>query len=113
MKPFRMFKIPLMLLGFGGALILSPVCKAQEVSPDHFTATGLEDVHQAAPQKLAATKPMQTPPALQARNLRTDSPTTMQLTATTATRSSSLAAEPRALAIPEKHKIAPRKPKKP
>jgi len=110
MKPFRMFKIPLMLLGFGGALILSPVCKAQEVSPDHFTATGLEDVHQAAPQKLAATKPMQTPPALQARNLRTDSPTTMQLTAT---RNSSLPVQPGTLAIPEERKIAPRKPKKP
>ena len=110
MKPFRMFNIPVILLGFGGALILSPVCQAQEVSPDHFTDMAVENVYQAAPQKLAATKPMQTPPALQARNLRTDSPTTMQLTAT---RSSSLAAEPRALAIPEKHKIAPRKPKKP
>ncbi len=110
MKPFSMFKIPVILLSFGGALILSPVCKAQEVSPDHFTSTGIEDLHQAAPQKVAAPKPMQTPPALQARNQRPDSATTLQLAAT---RDSSLAAEPSALAVPEKRKIAPRKPKKP
>ncbi len=110
MKPFRMFKISITLLGFGGALILSPVCQAQEVSPDHFTSTGVEGLHQAVPQRVAALRPMQTPPASQARNHRTDSPTTLQLTAT---RNSSLAAQPSALAIPEKRKVAPRKPKKP
>ncbi len=110
MKPFRMFKIPVILLGFGGVLILSPACKAQEVSPDHFTATGVEDLHQAAPQKVAAPKPMQTLPASQARNQRADSATTLQLTTT---RNSSLPVQPGTLAIAEERKIAPRKPKKP
>ncbi len=110
MKPLRMLKIPVMLLGFGGALMLSPVCKAQEVSPDHFTATGVENVYQAAPQKAAALMPKQTTPALQARNHRADSPTTLHLTAS---RNSSLPVQASALAIPEKRKIVARKPKKP
>ena|SRR5260370_32952239 len=108
MKSFRMFNIPVMLLGFGGALILSPVCQAQEVSPDHFTDTAVENVYQAAAHEIAAE---QAPPAtLPARNHRADSPTTLQLTAT---RNSLLPGQPGALAIPEKRKLAPRKPKKP
>jgi hypothetical protein len=111
MKPFRMLKIPVILLGFAGALILSPACKAQqEVSPDHFTDTGVEHIYQAAPHKAAAHELKQTPPVLQARHHRTDSPATPQLTAT---RHSLSAAQPSALAIPEKRKTATRKPNKP
>ncbi len=111
MMPYRMLKIPAILLGFAGALILSPACKAQEVSPDHFTDTGVEDVYQPAPRHLAAPKPKpeQRLPALQTRNQRTDSPA-MQLAAT---RNSSVPAQPSAVAISEKRKIAPRKPKNP
>jgi hypothetical protein len=109
MKPYEMLKLPVILLGFACALTLTPTCKAQEVSPDHFTDTGVADVYQAAPHHAAAPKPKQTPPALQTRNQRTDSQATMQLAAT---RNSSTPAQPGALAIPEKHKIAARKPKK-
>jgi hypothetical protein len=110
MKASRMLNIPIMLLGFGGALILSPACKAQEVSPDHFTDTGVEDVYQAAPHQVAAPKLKQTPPASEARNQQTDSPATLQL----ATNRNSLLPTPAsALAIQEKRKTAPRKPKKP
>lgn len=110
MKPFGMLKMPVMLLGFGGALILSPACKAQEVSPDHFTDTGVEGVYQTGPNKVAAPKLKQTPPALQARSHQPDSPATLQLSAT---RDSSLPAQPSALGIAEKRKTAARKPKKP
>ena len=110
MMPYRMLKIPAILLGFAGALILSPACKAQEVSPDHFTDTGVENVYQPAPRHLAAPKPKpeQRLPALQTRNQRTDSPA-MQLAATR----NSVPAQPGPVAIPEKLKIAPRKPKNP
>lgn len=32
-------------------LVCTPSCKAQEVSPDHFTDTGIQDVYEAAPAK--------------------------------------------------------------
>src|SRR5258708_18035481 len=110
MKAFRMLNIPIMLLGFGGALILSPACKAQEVSPDHFTDTGVEDVYQAAPHQVAVPKLKQTPPVSEARNQQTDSPATLQLATN---RNSLLRTQPSTLAIQEKRKTAPRKPKKP
>jgi len=56
MKSLRMFKLPVLLLGVGGALLFAPGCKAQEVSPDQFTATGVADVyHASAPAKTAKT----------------------------------------------------------
>ena len=105
MKPYGMLKIPAILLGFAGALILSPTCKAQEVSPDHFTDTGVADVYQPAAQQVVATKTKQTPPSLQARNQRTDSPAgaTTQLAST---RDSSVPAQPSAVAISDKRKVA-------
>jgi hypothetical protein len=110
MKAFRMLNIPVMVLGFGGVLLLSPACKGQEVSPAHFTDMGVEDVYQAAPHQVVAPKLKQAPLGSQARNHRTGSPATLQLTAT---RNSSLSPQPSALAIPEKRKTAPRKPKTP
>lgn|SRR5437870_5494361 len=109
MKPYGMLKIPAILLGFAGALTLTPACKAQEVSPDHFTDTGVENVYQVAPHQVAAPKLKQTPPALQTRNHRTDSPASLQLAAAR----NSVPAQPGPVAIPEKRKIAPRKPKNP
>ena len=110
MKSYGMLKLPLILLGFGGALILSPACKAQDSSPDHFTDTGVQDVYQPAPHQVAAAMPTPAPKALQTRNHQTASPTTVQVAAT---RSSSAPVQPSALAIPEKRKIAARKPEKP
>jgi hypothetical protein len=37
-------------------LVSTPSCKAQEVSPDHFTDTGVQDVYDAAPAKKPVTK---------------------------------------------------------
>jgi hypothetical protein len=111
MKPFGMLKIPVMLLGLGAALILSPACKAQaEIAPDHFDGTDSWDAPHAAPHNVAAPRLKQTPPPLQTRNHQTDSPATLQLTSK---RDSSLPARPSALAIQEKRETAPRKPEKP
>jgi hypothetical protein len=78
MKSFGMLKIPMILIGFGAALALTPACKAQEVSPDHFTATGVQDVYEGAPGKAVAPKVHQKPPATQARTNQTNSPATLQ-----------------------------------
>ena len=99
------------LLGFGAALILPRACRAQEVSPDHFTETGVQDVFPAAPHHVAAPRLKPTPPALQARNNKTNSPATLQLAAK---RDSSLSAQPDTLALQEKRKNRPPlNPKKP
>jgi hypothetical protein len=40
MKPFRLLKLPMILVGFGALAASAPSCKAQsEVSPDHFDGT--------------------------------------------------------------------------
>jgi len=35
-KSLFSWKTSVLLLGIGGAMLLSPACKAQEVNPDHF-----------------------------------------------------------------------------
>ncbi|HEY6946963.1 MAG TPA: hypothetical protein VI431_17625 [Candidatus Acidoferrum sp.] len=50
MKHFLSLKLPLLVLGMGAAVLLSPACKAQsEISPDHFDGT---DSWAAAAQKV-------------------------------------------------------------
>ena len=40
MKHFILLRLTVLLLGLGGALVLTPACKAQsEISPDHFGGT--------------------------------------------------------------------------
>jgi hypothetical protein len=78
MKPFGMLKIPMVLVGLGAALALSPACKAQEVSPDHFTDTGVQDVYEGASGKAAAPKAHQKQPATQARTHQTRAPGSLQ-----------------------------------
>jgi hypothetical protein len=42
-------------VGLAAMLLAStPSCKAQEVSPDHFTDTGVQDVYEGAPAKVVA-----------------------------------------------------------
>jgi hypothetical protein len=48
-------------------LVSTPSCKAQEVSPDHFTETGVQDVYEGAPAKVAAPKAKQNLLASQTR----------------------------------------------
>jgi hypothetical protein len=64
--------------------------KAQEVSPDHFTGTGVDDMNQAGQQKAATPALKQMPPA-HVRNHQTDAPATLQLAAT---RDAALPAQP-------------------
>jgi hypothetical protein len=105
MKPFNMLKMPMILLGFGGALLLSPTCKAQECSPDHFTDTGVEDVYAPAALKVVTTTAKPKPSAVQARKHPTGSAATLQLAAN---RDSSELPQPSEQAVAEKRKPAPK-----
>jgi hypothetical protein len=54
-------------MGIAAMLLAStPSCKAQEVSPDHFTDMGVQDVYDAAPATVAAAAMKQTQAASQA-----------------------------------------------
>lgn len=105
MKPFNMLKITVLLLGFGGALLLSPACKAQECSPDHFTDTGIEDVYQPGAVKVAAIKAKPKPAAVQARKHPIGSSAALQLAAN---RDSAETPQPVAQAVAEKRKPTPK-----
>lgn len=109
MKSFGMWKIPVMLLGLAAAVTLAPDCKAQEVSPDHFTGTGVDDMNQAGQEKAATPALKQTRPAPYVRNHQTDAPATLQLAAT---RDAALPAQPGTAAVQEKRKATGRNPKK-
>jgi hypothetical protein len=101
-KPFEMLKIPMILVGLGAALVLSPACKAQEVSPDHFTDTGVQDVYEGTPGKVAA--PKQKPSTSQAGARQTNLAATLQPASKRAPLS---AAQPGAQAVADKRKPAP------
>lgn len=105
MKSFHTLKLPIILLGFGGALLLSPACKAQEVAPDHFTATGVEDVYEPGTGKATAPAAKQKPAAVQAQKRQAGSSTYLQLAAK---RSSSVLPQPGAQAVAEKSKPTPK-----
>jgi hypothetical protein len=109
MKPFGMWKIPMILVGLGAAIVLSPACKAQEVSPDHFTATGVQDVYESAPGKAAAPKVQQKPSATQARTHQANSPATLQ---PVAKRTPVSAAQPGTQVVADNRKTVPSAPKK-
>ena len=96
MKSFNMLKMPMILLGLGGVLLLSPTCKAQEVSPAIFTNTGVEDVYPAAKPKPAATH---------SRKQQTNSAATTQLADK---RNSSKPPQPSVQAVAEKRKQTPK-----
>jgi hypothetical protein len=81
MKPIAASKIPMILVGLGTALLLSPACKAQEVNPDHFTETGVEGVYENVPAQVTAPKVKQKPSTLQTRARQTNSPATLRATA--------------------------------
>ena len=96
MKPFNMLKMPMILLGLGGALLLSPACKAQEVSPAIFTNTGVEDAYPAAKPKPAVTH---------SRKQQTGSAASTQ---PAAKRNSSKPSQPGVQMVAEKRKQTPR-----
>jgi len=102
-KSLNMLKLPVILLGFGGALLLSPACKAQESSPDHFTDTGVQDVYEPGSAKPAA-KPAK-PAVVQAKKQQTGSDAKVQLAAN---RSASEIPQPSAQAVADKRKETPK-----
>jgi hypothetical protein len=109
MKSFGMLKIPMILVGLAAAIVLSSTCKAQEVSPDHFTATGVQDVYESAPAKVTAPKVQQKPSAAQARTPQTSSQSTLQPVAKRAPVS---AAQPGTQVVADNRKTVPGAPKK-
>ena len=65
-------------LGLAAMLLVStPSCKAQEVNPDHFTDTGVQDVYEGAPAKLVTPLVKQNLSATQARKHQINSPATV------------------------------------
>ncbi len=109
MKYFGMLKLPMILVGLGAALTLSPASKAQEVSPDHFTDTGVQNVYENAPAQTAAPKPKQNQSAAQAHASQTNSSATLQ---PVAKRTSVSATQPGPKAVADKRKSAAATPKK-
>lgn len=108
MKPFSLLRLPVILLGFGAVLVLSPACRAQEVSPDRFDGS---DSWVAAAQKAvpaAKAKPTATShSSLQAQNKKADSGPKVELAAA---REVSKPTKREVVGIPDKRKTAPRKP---
>jgi hypothetical protein len=109
MKSFNMLKMPAILLGFAGTLLLSPASKAQE-GFDHFTDTAVLNVYEPVTGKAAQPAVKYAPAALQARKQTVSSASPLQRTAK---RSSSLIAKPEAQAITDKRKPTPTELKKP
>jgi hypothetical protein len=109
MKSLRMLKLPMIFVGLGAALAFAPASKAQEVSPDHFTDTGVQNVYESAPAQIAAPKPKQNQPAAQARSSQTNSTATLQ---PVAKRTPVSAAQTGPKAVADKRKTTQATPKK-
>jgi len=107
---FNILRMPVIFLGFTGALLLSPAGKAQEITSDHFMEAGVLNVYQPVAGKAAQPAVKQMPAAVQARRQQTGSASPLQHTAK---RGSSLLAKPEAPAATEKPKPAPVERKKP
>jgi hypothetical protein len=91
-------------LGLAAMLLVStPSCKAQEVNPDHFTDTGVQDVYEGAPAKLATPLVKQNLSATQARKHQINSPATVH---TFAKRTYQLPAQIDSPAVADKQKLA-------
>jgi hypothetical protein len=110
MKSFTVLKFSIILVGLGAALVLSPACKAQEVSPDHFTDTGVQDVYDGTQNKSGAPRLKQKPPTTQARTHQVNSAATLQ---PVARRTPASAAQPNPKAVADKRKTTPSTSKKP
>ncbi len=110
MKFFNMLKMAVILLGFTGAMLLSPAGKAQEITSDHFMEAGVLNVYQPIASNAAPALVKQMPAAVQARKQPTGSASPLQRTAK---RGFSLPAKPEAQAATDERKPAPTESKKP
>lgn len=109
MRHFMSLKLPLLLLGIGAALLLTPACKAQsEISPDHFDGT---DSWAAAAQKVHAPvqKHVVAKAPLRAKSQKTAQGSTLQLAAA---REVSKPLSPDAAVADRKRKMAASNPEK-
>jgi hypothetical protein len=109
MKSIGMWKLPILLVGFGAALAFSPACKAQEVNPDHFTDTGVQNVYEIGPSKATALKPKPNQSAAQTHKSPVNSSATLQ---PAAKRTPVSATQPSPKTVADKRKSAPSTPKK-
>jgi hypothetical protein len=109
-KSFNLLKVPVILLGFAGTLLLSPASKAQEVTSDHFMEAGVLNVYEPMASKAAPAAVKQMPAAMLPRKQQVGSASPLQRTAK---HGSSLLAKPGAQAVAEKPKPAPPERKKP
>jgi hypothetical protein len=72
MKPFTFYKLPIVLLCLGGALVLAPPSRAQsEIAPDHFDGT---DSWAAAASAKAPAQKAKPQPALATSRARNNMP---------------------------------------
>ncbi len=101
MKLFFMFRIPIVLLGFGAVLVLAPSSRAQsEIAPDHFD--GNDSWAAEAVSKAPAPKAKQPSAAIQAQTKKSG--------AHAAANNVSGPQRAELVAIQDKRKTAPRKP---
>jgi hypothetical protein len=106
MKTFSLWKIPMMVAGLGGALLLAPACKAQsEVSPDHFDGTDSWEIAARTPVAAKA-KSATNGGSYQAKSQKASSGATLQLAAV---REVTKSAPHNAVALQDKRKTAVRK----
>ena len=104
MKPFTFYKLPIVLLCLGGALVLAPQSRAQsEIAPDHFDGT---DSWAAASAKATAQKARQqsAPATSQARSSKPAAPALQPVAARSVTaprRSDASATNKRKPAVPK------------
>jgi hypothetical protein len=101
-------RLPLLLLGIGAALLLTPPCKAQsEISPDHFDGT--DSWAASAAVRLPMHKLTGAKGSLQAQKQKTVQPSAFQLTAA---RDVSKPVSRGAAIVDRKPKMAARNPEK-
>ena len=106
MKPFIFWKIPMMVVGLGGALLLAPACKAQsEVSPDHFDGTDAWEIAARTPVPANA-KSAANGASYQAKNQKASAGASLQLAAV---REVTKSVPHNAVALQDKRKTAVRK----
>ena len=110
MKSFGMLKLSLIVAGAAAVLSFPPACRAQEVTNDHFTDTGLQDVYDGGPAKQATPKKVQKPAVVQVQAHQKTRPTAT--VHATAERAPVLSAQAVATEVAEKRKTAPKPQKK-
>jgi len=104
-KSFSLFKLPILLAGFGALLLFSPTCKAQSaVSPDHFDGTDTLEVAARKPVTSKAKAPATA--SYQTNSQKTGSSASVQLAAV---RDMSNPVPRNAAAVQDKRKPAVRK----